>query len=181
MDQLARAISRFWGEYVFQHVAPASGRRYRGGYLSWNFFISYAPCTAPTPDGRRRGEYLSNGVCPVPGRDFRGPTATAISVGKLGLEVQPNGASHTICFSPASLRDEEHIEKLVAYLRTYGKVGGTTLQTNVISPETLREAQKHPEDYRNLLVRITGYNAYFTAIGRELQNELISRASHAKM
>jgi formate C-acetyltransferase len=177
-DQLAREISRLWGEYVFQHSAPASGRRYRGGYLSWNYFISFAPKTAATPDGRRRGEYLSNGVCPAQGRDMRGPTAAAISVGKLGLEVQPNGSSHTISFSPASLRDQEHLDKLVAYLRTYAKVGGTAIQTNVIGPETLRAAQKNPEEYRNLLVRVTGYNAYFTTLGKEQQNEIINRVSH---
>lgn len=177
-DQLAREISRLWGEYVFQHIAPASGRRYRGGYLSWNYFISFAPKTAATPDGRRRGEYLSNGVCPAQGRDIRGPTAAATSVGKLGLEAQPNGSSHTISFSPATLRDEEHLDKLVAYLRTYGKVGGTAIQTNVIGPETLRAAQKNPDDYRNLLVRVTGYNAYFTTLGKEQQDEIINRVSH---
>ena len=177
-DEFAREISRLWGEYVFQRAAPASGRRYRGGYLSWNYFISFAPKTAATPDGRRRGEYLSNGVCPAQGRDLRGPTAAAISVGNLGLEVQPNGSSHTITFSPSSLRDEEHLEKLVAFLRTYGKVGGTAIQTNVISPDTLRAAQQHPEDYRNLLVRVTGYNAYFTTLGKEQQDEIINRVSH---
>ncbi len=177
-DQLAREISRFWGEYVIQHTAPASGRRYRGGYLSWNYFISFAPKLASTPDGRRRGEYISNGVCPVPGRDFQGPTANAISVGKLGLEVQPNGASHTMTFSPASLRDEEHQNKLVAFLRTYGKVGGTALQTNVLTPETLHAAQESPEEYRNLLVRVTGYAAYFTSLGKEQQDEIINRVSH---
>jgi pyruvate formate-lyase/glycerol dehydratase family glycyl radical enzyme len=177
-DQNAREISRFWGEYVFQHIAPASGRRYRGGYLSWNYFISFAPYTSATPDGRRRGEYLSNGVCPAQGRDAQGPTAAAISVGKLGLEVQPNGSSHTMTFSPASLRDEEHLDKLVAFLRTYGKVGGTALQTNVITPETLRNAQETPDEYRNLLVRVTGYNAYFTTLGKEQQDEIINRTSH---
>ena len=177
-DQIAREISRFWGEYVFRHVAPASGRRYRGGYLSWNYFISFAPLTAATPDGRLRGTYLSNGVGPAQGRDTRGPTAAAISVGKLGLEVQPNGSSHTISFSPASLRDEEHLDKLVAFLRAYGRVGGTALQTNVVSAETLRDAQRHPDQYRNLLVRVTGYNAYFTTLGREQQEEIIARVSH---
>jgi len=177
-DQIAREISRYWGEYVFQHVAPASGRRYRGGYLSWNYFISFAPCTAATPDGRRRGEYLSNGVCPVPGRDRLGPTANANSIGKLELEVQPNGASHTMSFSPASLRDEEHLDKLVAFLRTYGKVGGSALQTNIITADTLRTAQQNPEEYGNLLVRVTGYAAYFTTLGKEQQDEIINRVSH---
>jgi pyruvate-formate lyase len=67
---------------------------------------------------------------------------------------------------------------MVAFLRTYGKIGGTALQTNVISPETLIEAQKQPEQYKNLLVRVTGYNAYFTTLGKEQQDEIIARESH---
>ncbi|MFX1535948.1 MAG: pyruvate formate lyase family protein [Promethearchaeota archaeon] len=177
VDTLAREISRFWGKYVFTKRSP-TGRRYRGGYLSWNYFISFAPKTGALPDGRLRGQYLSGGVGPFQGVDINGPTASALSVGKLGLEVHPNGTSHTMSFSPASLRDREHIDKMVAFLRTYGKIGGTALQTNVISPKTLIEAQKHPEQYRNLLVRVTGYNAYFTTLGKEQQDEIIARESH---
>ncbi|UCG01266.1 MAG: hypothetical protein JSW11_16820 [Candidatus Heimdallarchaeota archaeon] len=178
VDELAREVSRFWGEYVFKKKSPATGRQYRGGYLSWNYFISFAPKTAALPDGRLQGGYLSGGVGPYQGMDITGPTASALSVGKLGLEVHPNGTSHTMSFSPASLRDEEHIEKMIAFLRTYAKIGGTALQTNVISSETLIEAQRHPEQYRNLLVRVTGYNAYFTTLGKEQQDEIIARESH---
>ncbi|MFX1506848.1 MAG: pyruvate formate lyase family protein [Promethearchaeota archaeon] len=177
VDTLAREISQFWGKYVFTKKTP-TGRRYRGGYLSWNYFISFAPKTGALPDGRLRGQFLSGGVGPFQGVDTNGPTASALSVGKLGLEVHPNGTSHTMSFSPASLRDEEHIHKMVAFLRTYGKIGGTALQTNVISPETLIEAQRNPNQYRNLLVRVTGYNAYFTTLGKEQQNEIIARESH---
>jgi formate C-acetyltransferase len=76
-------------------------RRYRGGYLSWNYWVAYAPTTAATPDGRRRGQFLSNAVCPVNGMDRKGPTAVIKSVGHLGLETAPNGASHTIGLSPS--------------------------------------------------------------------------------
>ncbi len=178
VDSIARDVSRCWGEYVSTKVAPASSRRYRGGYLSWNYFISFAPRTAALPDGRFRGTYLSGGVGATQGADANGPTAAALSVGKLGLETHPNGSSHTMSFSPASLRDPEHKDKLAAFLRTYGKVGGTALQTNVISPEMLIDAREHPDQYRNLLVRVTGYNAYFTTLGKEQQNEIIARESH---
>ena len=176
-DELAREISRFWTEEAFRHTSP-TGKRYRGGYLSWNYWIAYAPTTAATPDGRRRGQFLSNAVCPVNGADRKGPTAVIKSVGHLGLETAPNGASHTMNLSPALLRGEEQRKKLVALLRAYGKVGGTCLQVNVINAETLREAQRRPEDYRNLLVRVTGYNAYFVGLGKEIQDELIARESH---
>jgi len=65
-------------------------------------------------------------------------------------------------------------------LRAYARNGGTALQINMVDPEMLRDAQKHPENYKHLLVRVTGYNAYFTAVGRELQNELIERLSHER-
>ena len=174
-DGLGREVSRFWTEEAFRHVSPATGRRYRGGYLSWNYWIGYAPLTAATPDGRRRGTFLSNGVCPVNGVDREGPTAAIQSVGHLGLETAPNGASHTLNLSPSLLRDEEHVAKLAALLRAYCRVGGTALQVNVIDPDTLRAAQADPETYRNLLVRVTGYNAYFVTLGREIQDEIIAR------
>jgi formate C-acetyltransferase len=176
-DDLAREISRFWTEEAFRHTSP-TGKRYRGGYLSWNYWIAYAPTTASTPDGRRRGEFLSNAVCPVNGVDRKGPTSVIKSVGHLGLETAPNGASHTMSLSPSLLRTEEQRRKLASLLRAYGKVGGTCLQVNVLDAETLREAQRRPDEYSNLLVRVTGYNAYFVGLGKEIQDELIARESH---
>ncbi len=178
-DELAAEISRFWTEEAFRHVAPETGKRYRGGYLSWNYWVAFAPTTAATPDGRKRGQFLSNGVCPVNGADQAGPTAVIQSVGRLGLETVPNGASHTMSFSPSLLARAENRQKLAALLRAYAQVGGTCLQLNAISPETLRAAQNDPDTYRNLLVRVTGYNAYFVNLGREIQDEIIARESHA--
>jgi pyruvate formate-lyase/glycerol dehydratase family glycyl radical enzyme len=177
-DEIASQVSRFWTEEAFRHTSP-TGKRYRGGYLSWNYWIAYAPTTAATPDGRRRGQFLSNAVCPVNGSDRKGPTSVIKSVGHLGLETVPNGASHTMSFSPSLLHSPEGQQKLMALLRAYGMVGGTCLQVNVIDAETLRQAQKHPDEYRNLLVRVTGYNAYFTGLGKEIQDEIIARESHA--
>ena len=177
-DEIARQISQFWTKEAFEHVTPETGKRYRGGYLSWNYWIAYAPTTAATPDGRKRGQYLSNGVCPVNGVDRLGPTAVVKSVGKLGMETVPNGSSHTMSFSPSLLQSQENRSKLGALLRAYNQVGGTCLQVNVVSPETLQAAQKDPAAYSNLLVRVTGYNAYFVTLGKEIQDEIIARGSH---
>lgn len=174
-DEIARDLSRFWALEVNRHVSPYTGRRFRAGYLSWNYFISFAPDTAATPDGRQRGEHLSNGVCPTQGVDRNGPTAAFKSVAHLGFDVVPNGASYTPSFGPAALRDEEHRSKFAGLLRAYETLGGTAMQINIIDADTLREAQRHPEKYQNLLVRVTGYNAYFVTIGKALQNEIISR------
>ena len=176
-DDIAREISRVWTEEAFKHTSP-TGKKYRGGYLSWNYWIAYAPMTAATPGGRRRGQFLSNAVCPVNGADRKGPTSVIKSVGHLDLQTAPNGASHTISFSPSLMQNPENQQKMMALLRAYGKVGGTALQVNVIDANTLREAQKHPDEYRNLLVRVTGYNAYFVGLGKEIQDEIIARESH---
>jgi len=176
-DEMAARVNRLWTEEVFKRTSP-TGKRYRGGYLSWNYWIAYAPATAATPDGRPRGTFMSNGICPVDGMDRCGPTAVIRSVGKVGLQTAPNGASHTLSLSPSLLRDEEHIDKLAALLRAYAHEGGTALQINILDADTLKEAQKHPDRYRNLLVRVTGYNAYFVTLGKEIQDEIIAREAH---
>jgi pyruvate formate-lyase/glycerol dehydratase family glycyl radical enzyme len=177
-DEVARELSQAWTRMVTKHTSPATGRRYRAGYLSWNYWIAFAPSTAATPDGRKKGTFLSNAIGPVDGADRLGPTAEILSVGKMGLETAPNGSSHTMSFSPSLLRDDEHVSKLMAFLKAYGEKGGTALQINVIDPDTLREAQSKPDEYRNLLVRVTGYNAYFVMLGKEMQDEIIARESH---
>ncbi|NOZ02898.1 MAG: hypothetical protein GXP54_13575, partial [Deltaproteobacteria bacterium] len=165
-DMIARELHRFWTEATASHYSPATGKKYRSGYLSWNYWVCYGPRTAATPDGRPGGRFLSNGSCPVTGMDRNGPTANARSVGKLGMVTAPNGDSHTISLSPSLLRDEVHVEKLAAFLAAYNEEGGTALQVNVIDPDMLRAAQADPDEFRNLLVRVTGYNAYFVTLGK---------------
>lgn len=176
-DTLARQLNERWTKRAFARVSKKTGRRFRGGYLSWNYWISYAPSTAATPDGRRRGQFLSNGIGPVNGMDSKGPTANIRSVGKVGLETAPNGASHTMSISPSLLRDPEHKDKLAAMIRSYGEQGGTALQINMLDVDTLKKARDNPDEYKNLLVRVTGYNAYFVNLGREIQDEIIARES----
>jgi formate C-acetyltransferase len=189
-DRMARDVMTLWTEECWKHVTRATHRRFRPGMLSWNYWVGDGFVLPASPDGRPKGQFLSNAICPSNGADIHGPTANANSVGKaLGgkaaagdwegyLNVLPNGASHTITFNPSLLRDPEHRAKFKAFLRGYAETGGTALQINILDPEMLRDAQAHPREYRHLLVRVTGYNAYFTSIGRELQNEVIARLSH---
>jgi formate C-acetyltransferase len=181
VDAIGRELSRFWSEEVTKHVSPATGRRYTAGYLSWNYFIAFAQYTAATPDGRHMGKYLSNAVAPVQGRDMLGPTAAIKSVTRYGFDVNPRGASYTITLNPSVLEGEGGLERLAALLRAYGELGGTSIQINVIDKETLLAAQAEPEKYSNLLVRVTGYNAYFVTLGRGMQEEIIARTSHGKL
>jgi formate C-acetyltransferase len=193
-DALARRVMELWCDETWRHRTTATGRPYRPGMLSWNYWAGDGFVMAASADGRAKGQFLSNAICPSNGADTRGPTANANSVGKvLGgkakdgrgdwedyLNELPNGASHTITFNPSILRDPEHKDKFKAFLRGYAENGGTALQINMLDPGMLKDAQAHPQNYRHLLVRITGYNAYFTTVGRELQNEVIERVSHQK-
>ena len=191
-DALARQVMQFWTEETWKYKTASTGRQFRPGMLSWNYWVADSLILPASPDGRPRGKFLSNALCPSNGADINGPTANVNSVGKvLGgrtadgggdwdnyMNLLPNGGSHTMTFNPSILRDGEHREKFKAFLKGYIENGGSALQINLIDANLLRDAQKHPENYRHLLVRVTGYNAYFTSIGRELQNEIIARESH---
>jgi pyruvate-formate lyase len=191
-DEMARRVMELWTEETWKYKTRSTGRQFRPGMLSWNYWVADSFILPASPDGRPRGKFLSNALCPSNGADINGPTANVNSVGKaLGgkapdgrgdwedyLNLLPNGGSHTMTFNPSILRDPEHRAKFKAFLRGYIENGGTALQINLIDADMLRDAQKHPENYRHLLVRVTGYNAYFTTIGRELQNEIIARESH---
>jgi formate C-acetyltransferase len=131
-----------------------------------------------TPDGRKAGDHLSNGVGPHQGRDKKGPTAAIKSVGKLNLQLVPSGGSYTWTINPATMKTDEQLEKFIGIVKAFNELEGSAWQTNCISVDTLKDAQEHPENYSNLLVRITGYNAYFTTVGRALQNEVIARTEH---
>lgn len=190
-DKLAVKVMKLWSDEVLKYKTGSTDVRFRGGMLSWNYWVSDGYLLAASADGRKKGEFLSNAICPSNEADINGPTANVNSVGKaLGGRSQsggdfmdyvnylPNGASHTITFNPSLIRDSEHRNKFKAFLRGYAENGGTALQINILDSEMLLDAQKNPDNYRNLLVRVTGYNAYFTSIGRELQNEIIARESH---
>ena len=191
-DEMGKKVMEFWTEETWKHKTASTGRQYRPGMLSWNYWIAYANILPASPDGRARGKFLSNAICPSNGADLNGPTANVNSVGKVMggkafdgkgdwedyMSMLPNGCSHTITFNPSILRDAEHREKFKAFLRGYTENGGSALQINILDADMLRDAQKNPENYRHLLVRITGYNAYFTSIGKELQDEIIARESH---
>ena len=187
-DSLASDIMRFWSEETWKYKTKSTNRQFRPGMLSWNYWVSDGYILAASPDGRKQGQFLSNAICPSNGSDIDGPTANTNSVGKAisgtdspcrdTLNLLPSGASHTMTFHPSMFRNDEQKDKFKAFVRAYAINGGTALQINVLDAETLKDAQKNPRDYPNLLVRVTGYNAYFTAIGKELQDEIIARVCH---
>jgi formate C-acetyltransferase len=192
-DKMGQFVMELWTSETWKHETISTHRRFRPGMLSWNYWVGDGYVLAASADGRAKGQFLSNAICPSNGTDIKGPTSNTNSVGKvLGgrtkkgdwkdfVNLLPNGASHTITFNPSFLKDGEHKEKFKAFLKGYLENGGTALQINILDPDMLIDAQKHPRNYRHLLVRVTGYNAYFTSIGRELQDEIIARISHEKI
>ena len=192
-DELAKKVMDHWTEETWRHTTKSTNRQFRPGMLSWNYWVGDGYIMAASANGRKKGQFLSNAICPSNGADLNGPTSNANSVGKaLGgrqeedsdfegyMNSLPNGASHTISFSSSLLKSEGHREKFKAFLHGYTQNGGTALQVNILDVKMLRDAQKHPQEYKHLLVRVTGYNAYFASIGKELQDEIIAREAHQK-
>jgi formate C-acetyltransferase len=146
-------------------------------YLTAN--IPFGRLTAATPDGRKAGEPLNDGgISPVHGNDRMGPTAVARSVGKLDHQRTPHGTILNQRFHPSVLEGEDKIQLFTHYIRTFMDLGGWHTQFNVITSETLREAQSNPDQYRDLLIRVAGYSAYFTQLEEDVQNDIIERTEH---
>jgi pyruvate-formate lyase len=146
-------------------------------YLTAN--IPFGKRTAATPDGRKSGEPLNDGgISPVHGRDRKGPTAVARSVGKLDNQRVPHGSILNQRFHPSLLDGDDKLKLFQQYIRTFMDLGGWHTQFNVITSDILREAQKEPEKYRYLVIRVAGYSAYFTQLEEELQNDIIERTEH---
>jgi formate C-acetyltransferase len=175
-DQTMRAV--FEAYYRAVDGRPnAKGGTYRINMLPTTVHVYFGRVTGATPDGRKSGESISEGVSPVQGADIKGPTAVIKSVSKID-HVKTGGTLLNQKFAPELLATEEGLEKLSALIRTYFRLDGHHIQFNVIGAATLREAQKHPEKYRDLMVRVAGYSDYFINLSTELQNEIIKRTEH---
>lgn len=112
---------------------------------------------------------------------MNGPTAAVKSVSKLDNYLLSGGTILNIKFSPSLLNDERGLQRLIELVRVYFDLGGMEIQFNVISSEVLREAQKKPEEYRDLIVRVAGYSAYFVVQDPRVQEDIIARTEHQKM
>ena len=131
--------------------------------------------TAATPDGRKKGEPLADGISQPQGMDKNGPTAILVSTSRIKQDEYANGTLLNMKFSPSCLQGEEGITKLTQLMQTYFDMGGMEMQINVISADTLKEAQKNPDEYKDLVVRVAGFSAYFVELHITGQNDLISR------
>jgi formate C-acetyltransferase len=153
------------------------GGSYQINLLPTTCHVYFGSVIGATPDGRRAWKPLSEGVSPVQGADRHGPTAVLRSVAKMD-HVRTGGTLLNQKLTPNMLADDSGLEKLVQLVRTYFKLDGHHIQFNVVDVETLREAQLHPEQHRDLIVRVAGYSDYFCNLSESLQDEIIARTEH---
>jgi pyruvate-formate lyase len=153
------------------------GGTHRINLLPTTVHVYFGSVIGATPDGRKAGMPLSEGISPVQGADRRGPTAVIKSVAKMD-HVRTGGTLLNQKFTPQLLADDAGLNKFVQLVRTYFKLDGHHVQFNVVDAATLRAAQEHPEQYRDLIVRVAGYSDYFCDLGKVLQDEIIARTEH---
>jgi pyruvate formate-lyase/glycerol dehydratase family glycyl radical enzyme len=179
-DDYADDIMKSIFEAYFEAVdgrPNTKGGHYRINLLPTTVHVYFGNVIGATADGRKAAEPLSEGISPVQGADRLGPTAVVKSVAKMD-HVRTGGTLLNQKFTPHILADEDGIDKLLHLVRAYFKMDGHHVQFNVVSAEILREAQKNPDKYRDLIVRVAGYSDYFVDLSVELQNEIIQRTEH---
>ena len=154
----------------------------KGGYFRINLLpttshVYFGSKIGATPDGRFANLPVSEGISPVQGTDVNGPTSVIKSAAKID-HLRTGGTLLNQKFTPQIFEDEESIDKIVHLVRSYFKMDGHHIQFNVIDVDTLRDAQNHPQNHRDLIVRVAGYSDYFVDLTPELQEEIIKRTEH---
>ncbi len=178
IDSFARDVAYTYTKELQKYKNPRGGIFHAGLYpVSAN--VPLGAQTGATPDGRLANTPIADGVGPRSGSDTLGPTAAANSVAKLDHSIASNGTLYNQKFHPSALSGQEGLQNFVSYIRAYFDQKGMHMQFNVVSKETLLDAQKHPENYKSLVVRVAGYSALFTTLSRSLQDDIINRTEQA--
>jgi len=165
------------------HDAYAGHANFRGGHYTSGFWsmsqhVAYGNLSGTLPSGRLRGKAFTPGLTPHPGAS-KSFLDNIRDVARLDAKTMDNNIAFNVKLVPKAGESlDDIINAMHAYVKSYFDMGGMQMQFNMVSSATLRDAMAHPENYRNLLVRISGYNAYFTTLNREMQIELIERAEY---
>ena len=173
-DMFAREVANTYTKEVEKYKNPRGGI-FQAGLYPVSANVPLGAQTGATPDARLAFTPIADGISPASGRDVKGPTATANSVAKLEQDVASNGTLLNQKFHPSALAGMSGLTKFVALIRSYFDQKGMHMQFNVVTRETLLDAQKHPEKYKTLVVRVAGYSALFTTLSRSLQDDIINR------
>ena len=178
-DAQAVAVFEIFHDAVTGRPTPRGGV-HRINMLPTTSHVYFGSVTGATPDGRNARVPLSEGISPFQGVDRQGPTAVIRSASRID-HLRTGGTLLNQKFSPEFFEDEGSYQKLTALIRSYFSLDGHHIQFNVVSADTLRDAQKNPELYRDLIVRVAGYSDYFNDLGEDLQNEIIRRTEHGDL
>ena len=174
VDELAREVAYTYTKPLETYKNPRGGI-FQAGLYPVSANVPLGAQTGATPDGRYAHTPVADGVSPSAGMDTHGPTASANSVAKLDHGIASNGTLFNMKFHPSALAGKSGLESFVALIRGYFDQKGMHMQFNVVSRETLRDAQAHPEKYKSLVVRVAGYSALFTTLSKSLQDDIINR------
>lgn len=174
VDAFARDVAYTYTEPLQNYKNPRGGS-FQAGLYPVSANVPLGAQTGATPDGRLAYQPVADGVSPSAGKDVNGPTAAANSVSRLDHYIASNGTLFNQKFHPSALSGRNGLENFVGLIRSYFDQKGSHMQFNVISRETLLDAQKHPEQYKHLVVRVAGYSALFTTLSKSLQDDIIRR------
>jgi pyruvate formate-lyase/glycerol dehydratase family glycyl radical enzyme len=174
VDYFARDVAYTYTRPLEEFRNPRGGQ-FQAGLYPVSANVPLGAQTGATPDGRLAHTPVADGVSPSAGKDTNGPTAAANSVARLDHYIASNGTLFNQKFHPSALSGREGLEKFTALVRSYFDQKGSHMQFNVVSRETLLDAQEHPENYKHLVVRVAGYSALFTTLSRSLQDDIIHR------
>ena len=178
VDDMARETAYLFTRKIEEYKNPRGGA-YQAGLYPVSANVPLGAQTGATPDGRYAYTPIADGVSPASGRDVKGPTAAANSVAHLDHFIASNGTLFNQKFHPSALSGESGLEAFIALIRAYFDQKGSHMQFNVVSRETLLDAQKHPEKYKTLVVRVAGYSALFTSLSKSLQDDIINRTEQS--
>ncbi len=174
VDAFARDVAYTYTRPLQNYKNPRGGI-FQAGLYPVSANVPLGAQTGATPDGRLAHTPVADGVSPSAGKDVNGPTAAANSVARLDHFIASNGTLFNQKFHPSALSGTQGLENFVGLIRAYFDQKGSHMQFNVVSRETLLDAQKHPENYKHLVVRVAGYSALFTTLSRSLQDDIIRR------
>ena len=180
VDTFARDVAYTYTKPLEKYKNPRGGS-YQAGLYPVSANVPLGAQTGATPDGRLAYTPVADGVSPSAGKDVNGPTASANSVSKLDHYIASNGTLFNMKFHPSALEGQSGLEGFVTLIRGYFDQKGSHMQFNVVSKETLREAQKNPDKYRSLVVRVAGYSALFTTLSKSLQDDIINRTEQSSI
>ncbi|MHA2268439.1 MAG: pyruvate formate lyase family protein [Promethearchaeota archaeon] len=178
IDLFAKELWYLFCTEVVKHKCLRGGR-YNPGAYSMGIHVIEGLFTKASADGRKANQALSNSLSPVNKKEKNGLTAVLNSIAKLNYGLAVNGVAVNVRINPQNLETEENIEKFNHLLTGYFNSGGMQLQPTVVSTETLRDAQQHPDEYQDLVVKVGGYNATFVDLGTPIQNDIIDRLEHS--